>query len=237
MLKRFLIGLFNKLGYEVHRKESIVSQIGFNPAYLSQICQPKTVIDVGVGHGTFSLYKAFPNAHFVLIEPLKDYKRSIEKIAQKYDCEIHYKAVGDEECDLEINVDTNNLQRSSFMDRTTLTTTGNRIEKRTVEVTTLDTIYSQSASVEGPILLKIDTEGHEMSALKGARALLQVVDIAIVEVSIARRFKNSYKFEDVVVFMDEIGFSVFSFLTMVHPKGEIQPRFADVVFKRRSKEI
>lgn len=236
MIKRLVQGILNKLGYEVNKKQAINYQIGFNPSYLSQICQPRTVIDVGVGHGTFPLYEAFPKARFILIEPLKEYEDSIGKIAKKYNCDIHYKAVGDRECKLEINIDTGKLTRSSFMDRTSLTRTGNPLEKRTVEVTTLDTIFRESHTLEGPILLKIDTEGHELSALEGAESLLQVVDIVITEVSIAKRFKNSYEFEDIISYMNENGFHVFSFLTMYHPKGEVRQRFADVVFKRRSKE-
>jgi FkbM family methyltransferase len=231
VIKRFVKGVLGKLGYELRKTQAI----GLNPSYLSQICQPRTVIDVGVGRGTFPLYEAFPKAHFILIEPLKEYGDSIEKIAKKYDCDIHFKAVGNRECRLEINIDRGDLQDSSFMDRTSLTRSGNPLEKRTVEVTTLDTIYNQSSTIEGPILLKIDTEGHELSVLKGARSLLQVVDVVIVKVTIAKRFENSYEFEDIVFFMNENGFYVFSFLTMARPKGEVRQRFADVVFKRRGK--
>lgn len=229
------MGVLNKLGYEVHKKSSINYHIGFNAAYLSQICQPTTVIDVGVGHGTFALYEAYPNAHFILIEPLKEYEDSITKIAKKYDCDVHYKAVGDRECKLKINIDTSNLQSSSFSQRTSLTRTENLLKNKTVEVTTLDSIYSQNQTLGGPILLKIDTEGHELSTLKGARSLLKAVDMVIAEVSIAKRFENSYEFEDIISFMNVNGFYVFSFLTMNQPRGEVRQRFTDVVFKRRCK--
>ena len=229
MFKRYVKSIFSQFGYEVHKKRTI----GFNPSYLSQICQPRTVIDVGVGHGTFPLYEAFPNAHFILIEPLKEYRDSINKIAKKYNCDIHYKAVGDKESQLEINIDTSNLQTSSFMDRTSLTKTKNPLRKITIEVTTLDIIYNQSPTIIEPILLKIDTEGYELSALKGAKSLLQLVNVVIAEVSVAKRFENSYEFEDIISFMNEKGFYVFSFLTLVHGEGELRQRFTDVVFKRR----
>ena len=54
-------------------------------------------------------------------------------------------------------------------------------------------------------------------------------------VSIARRFENSYEFEDIISFMNENGFYVFSFLTMRSRKDEVRQRYADVVFKRRNK--
>jgi len=231
-MKHLLIKFFDKLGYEVRRKQSVVAQIGFNPAYLQQLCRPKTVIDVGVGHGTFSLYNAYPKAHFILIEPLIDCRESIEKIAHQYDSEVHYVAVSDREGEMTFHVDTGNVQRSSFQQRSALTASGNPMEQRVVPVTTLDAIYAASHRTEAPILLKMDTEGHELYALRGATNLLQAVDTVIVEVSIARRFEDSYAFEDLIAFMKEAGFGVFSLLTLVHPHGELQPRFADVVFKR-----
>lgn len=209
-------------------------QIGFNQSYLSRICQPKTVIDVGVGYGTFPLHNAFPDAKFILVEPLDDYSSYIDKIAERYDCITYYKAVSEEPGQLEINVDTGGLTKSSFSSRSSLTQTGNKIVKKIVDVTTLDTIYGENSTIEQPIFLKIDTEGHELSVLKGAKALLEVVDVVVAEVSIAKRFEDSYDFEDLIHFMHQHGFYVFSFLTMPFPVHETRQRFTDIVFKKRT---
>ncbi len=236
MIKKLIRRILSELGYEIFKTKHARFPIGSLSSYVSQICKPKTIFDVGVGYGTYPLYKAFPKAHFVLVEPLREYRDSINAIAKEYDCSIHYKAVGNGEALLEINVDKNHLTKSSLADRSTLTKTGNPLEKRTVEVTTLDTILGESPPMERPILLKIDTEGHELSALEGAKSLLQVTDIVIAEVSIAKRFDDSYEFEDILSYMSENDFYLFSFLTIAHKEGEFRPRFADIVFKRRIKE-
>lgn len=233
MVKRLIANTLGWLGYEIRRKRPAQQGIGFNPSYLSRICNPRTVIDVGVGHGTFPLYEAYPQARFILVEPLKEYEPSIRKIAKKYDCDIYFKAAGERECEIEMYVDTSDLQKSSVEKRTSLTQTGNPLETKIVEVTALDKIYMDYDSLESPVLLKIDTEGHELSALKGAKSLLQVVDVVITEVSIAKRFEGSYEFEDIISFMNECGFYVFSFMTMYHKNNELRQRFTDVVFKRR----
>jgi FkbM family methyltransferase len=207
---------------------------GYSSSFLAQLCQPATVIDVGVGHGTHPLYEAFPKAKFILVEPLWDYDAAIQDISAKYDCDVVHKAVSDAPGILEINVDTRRPHKSSLADRIPIATkAGDPLEKRVVEVTTLDRIFADAPTLRQPILLKIDTEGHELKALQGARALLRATEIVIAEVSISRRFEQDYEFEDVILFMKENGFYLLTFLNIKHQKGELRPRFADVVFKRR----
>jgi len=233
VLKKFIRNVFGTLGYEF-RKKTPMRANQFNASYLSQLCQPRTVIDVGVGKGTPALYEAFPAARLILVEPLRDYQDYIDQITKKYSCEVHYKAVGSSAKTLEIQVDTANLERSSFAKRSSLTDTGDPLESRVVEVTTLDKIFQQTKAVERPIVLKIDAEGHELEALEGARELLAVTDFVIAEVSIAKRFEEGYEFEDLVLFMKDAGFALFSFVSIAHVEGELRPRFCDVVFERRT---
>ena len=206
---------------------------GFRASYLARICQPKTVFDVGVGYGTPELYKAFPAAKFFLLEPLVDYRAALEKIARNYDCQILYSAVGDEARTEEIMVDSRDLHKSSFQHRSNLTKTGNQLEGRQVDITTLDTILEQHPDIESPLLLKIDTEGHELEVVEGAEEFLKKTDIVIAEVSVARRFENSYSFEEFVRAMSAKGFAVYDFLRLRYVKDGPGTRIADVVFKKR----
>lgn len=191
------------------------------------------MIDVGVGYGTWPLYDAYPSATFLLVEPIADFECALRDIASKVRCEFCFKAVGETPGRYEIVVDKLDLQKSSFNDRSQLTRRDDELlERRIVEMTTLDAIFSERAPLQAPIVLKLDTEGHELSALRGARKLLRETEYVIAEVSIARRFEGSYRFEEVVEFMDQQGFSIFSFLQVAQARGEMQPRFVDVVFHR-----
>ncbi len=232
-MKQLVKSLLSRFGYTIHKKRSADFLVGFQPTFLAKICQPQTVIDVGVGYGTVALYKAFPGAKFILVEPLIEYKSAIEKVMKNYDYVVYYKAVSDTSGRQEFIVDTKDFETSSLEVRTSLTTTGNFLEKRVVEVTTLDDIFSESLSIKRPILLKIDTEGHELKALQGANMLLQATDIVIAEVSIAKRFEDSYEFEELLLFMKEHGFYLLTSLNLTHLDGELRPRFADIVFNRR----
>jgi FkbM family methyltransferase len=233
VIKKFVKNALGTLGYEIHKLGSSAVLDRYNSSYLSRLCQPRTVFDVGVGFGTFPLYEAFPNAFFILVEPLTEYKESINAILAKYRGEVCYEAVGNEEGRLEINVEKSNIQMSSAFHRTELTRSGRTLEKREVGVTTLDAIFRNAGSKTGPILLKIDTEGNELHVLEGAKLLLQSTDFVIAEVSVARRFEGGYKFEELVNWMDNYGFRIFSFLHIEHEENELRPRFVDVVFSRK----
>lgn len=232
MIKQYVKNALSRLGYQIHRSGSSAVLDLYNSSYLSRLCQPRTVVDVGVGFGTLPLYESFPNAYFILVEPLKEYEASIKKILEKHEGEIHYKAVGSEEGWLEINVDKADPQLSSAFDRTELTRNRNVLQKRKVQVTTLDAIFKNAGSKKGPILLKIDTEGNELHVLEGSKFLLQSTDFVIAEVSVAPRFEEGYHFEELINWMHNNGFQVFSFLHVEHEENELRPRFVDVVFSR-----
>jgi hypothetical protein len=80
------------------------------------------------------------------------------------------------------------------------------------------------------VLLKVDTEGAELEALRGAQQSLPHIDYVIAEVSIAKRFEDSYAFEELIEFMFANNFRVYSFLTMKFPRQEQQQRFTDILF-------
>jgi hypothetical protein len=63
-------------------------------------------------------------------------------------------------------------------------------------------------------------------------SLLRATGAVIAEVSIAERFEGGYEFEDLVRFMSAHGFRLSSFLSVTHQRGELRPRFADVLFTR-----
>lgn len=231
-MKRQIRSLVRQLGYDITRWQPDPKTHGFNSWYLSTICRPRTVFDVGVGRGTHPLYEAFPEARFILVEPLRDYEPVIDQIRSKYDCRVYYNAVGSRPGQIEFNVDMNDPEKSSFEVRSQLTSRGHTYEKRVVEVTTLDAILQDNPDLEQPILVKIDTEGHEIAALRGAAELLSRAEMVIAEVSVARRFEGGYCFEDMIAFMKEQGYQMADILNIAHADGEVEPRHMDILFRR-----
>lgn len=225
MIKKAIASVLGRLGYEITRKE----RGGFHAAYLSKICSPKTVFDVGVGRGTPELYGAYPGAKFILVEPLSEFGPALEKLARQLDCVVCRKAVGEKAGTLTINIE-NDPQGSSLCDRPRADSPA---KTRAVEVTTLDAIFAGNPGLASPVLIKIDVEGFELQVLKGARELLKVSEMVIVETSIAKRFEGGTVLEDVIEFMRAGGFRVFDFLTITRREGAPGAHMVDVVFRKK----
>jgi FkbM family methyltransferase len=232
VVKRLIKSAVRRLGYEFTPIEVPQVQRGFNSVYLKRVCQPKTVIDVGVGYGTFPLYEAYPTAQFILVEPLREYEPAISEIAKRFNCKTYYMAVGNHEGQMTITIEPNDLQRSSLKDRTKLTASPDATAQRQIQMITLDTIYRDNLQMQPPILLKVDTEGFELEVLEGAQELLPAIDTVIAEVSVAERFHGSYHFEDLLLFMRDHGFRVCDFLNTAYAEEEVTPRYVDIAFKR-----
>ncbi len=73
--------------------------------------------------------------------------------------------------------------------------------------------------------------------LEGTKQLLQLTDIVIVEVSVAKRFENSCAFKDVILFMKENGFAEFEFLLVCRGEGMIEINLIDVAFRKLDKKF
>jgi len=210
---------------------------GWNTEYVSQLGQPNTVFDIGVGPGTPALYASFPKAKMVLCEPLKEYFDNLDEFKEKYDIILVPKAIGSEESEKTIKLHLNWLEMTTFNDRTDLTKTNSDEELRTVSITTLDKVLADNPNLPKPFLVKIDTEGFELEVLKGATEVLKHTEFVISETSIAPRFENGYTFFDFASEMKKNGFELYDFLSLAPFKDRSKPGalYGDAVFRRSKK--
>ena len=94
------------------------------------------------------------------------------------------------------------------------------------------------------ILLAIDTEGSELSVIKGASEFLKNVDIIIAESRIIPSFSNSYSFDELISYLNKINFST-GLIAEVGPpwirpknKNNIKSRvyrYLDILFFNKTK--
>jgi FkbM family methyltransferase len=176
-----------------------VKRLGFSPA---------TVIDVGVAHGTPELYDAFPDARFLLIDPLEEYAAPIaEATANLRHAEWVRAAAGPAPGTVEIRVNRAPML-SSTLGSWKGQDDGGR--PRTVPVVRIDDLAAER-SLPGPFLLKADVEGGELRVLDVARRVLERTELVLLEVNLFPFLPGQPQLHDVVAYMKERGFVAYDF--------------------------
>ncbi|UYN95366.1 MAG: FkbM family methyltransferase [Enhydrobacter sp.] len=163
--------------------------------------RPATVFDIGVAFGTWSLYRAFPDAHYHLVDPTPESQPYMRKLAGRLRCDIHPLALGERDGEAELEV------RSDIQGSTLLEEVGERDVLR-VERVPVRRFDTQFRHFDRPALCKIDVQGAELMVLAGMTGRLAEIDALIVETSTIATVKGGAEMHDVVHFLHERGFVV-----------------------------
>jgi FkbM family methyltransferase len=141
---------------------------------------PRVVVDVGAARGdwTKSCQRIFPDAHYIMVEPLPDYEEELAPLARQERIQYVKAAAGRAEATLPLLV-PEHPGGSSFL---LSSRPGDKYFKRTVSVpiVPLDSIDVPP----GTTLIKLDVQGYELEVLAGARRLLGQVEVIIAECSL-----------------------------------------------------
>jgi FkbM family methyltransferase len=203
-------------------------------AFLHRLVQsgvrPRTVFDIGVGNGTPWLYAAFPQAHFVLIEPQKEFEPVLREICQRIDAEYHLVGVGSKEQRLPIYRLLSSPTGSSFLppNADTEQRWGASEKSGELHVVPLDTYSGQP----GPFFVKIDTEGFELEVLRGAAKVLEQTEVVLMEVAISKRQEDEPDLIEIGMFMKEHGFRLIDFPVLTQQARGGPLLYVDVAFAR-----
>jgi FkbM family methyltransferase len=195
------------------------------PPWLGTRTAPQTIFDVGVAKGTQWLYDAFPDAYFVLVEPLQENVPSMRRILRGVSGTYVLAAAGADHGTATINVEPERKGMTSLLERTDETSSGGDLEQREIPVVTLDSI-ARGQGARAPFGLKIDTEGYELEVVRGAHEMLSMTEFVIAETSTAGgRFVGGYCADDLIEELHSQGFAVADVLRTTR-------HFADLLFLR-----
>ena len=174
-----------------------VQYLGFEPA---------TIIDVGVNIGTPQLYDTFLGSRYILIDPLEENRKYMEKICSKLNnSEYIIAAAARSESELVLYVHDDFAGSSLYRESDGATSDGNQ---RKVRGLPLD-LVCKKRSLQGPYIIKIDTQGSEVDVLLGAKKILKETELIILEASLFQFHMGGPQFFDVVLFMKKCGFVVY----------------------------
>jgi FkbM family methyltransferase len=186
---------------------------------------PGIVIDVGAAHGdwTRSCRQIFPDARFVMLEPLPEYHRELTELARQE--RIHYipAAAGRAKDELQLLV-PEDPTGSSFLpaSRRSDTYFKKSVKVPVVPLASLDIPEETS-------LLKLDVQGYELEVLAGAGRVMRQVEVIVAECSLYPFQENIPLIHESVEHVVDLGFRLYDIADEVRwPSGTLAQ--IDLVF-------
>jgi FkbM family methyltransferase len=194
---------------------------------------PSLIIDAGAHTGAFATMarSAFPAAAIHMIEPQPGCAPGLQKLSAKPGFFFHPVAVTSEAGPVHMCV------RSDGDTGAHVTWAENRHEANLVaQGTTLDELFISRCSQGDRILLKLDLQGHEMLALRGAAQLLPKVEVVLLEVSFFQQIGEP-AIPEVVRFFDKAGFDLYDVAALSGRSRDGRLRQGDFVFVKRNTQL
>jgi FkbM family methyltransferase len=166
---------------------------------------PSVVLDVGAfdGEWTRAANENWPTVKLIIIEPLPEKRAILETLAARLPAaKVFSCASGSTSSEVSFRVAETNSQ---------ITASGGKTEELIrVPCLTLDEIVEQSG-YGFPELIKLDTQGHELEILKGAREVMKKLEVLLLEVSILRIGEVPI-FREVDRFLEAEGFRLYDII-------------------------
>ena len=189
--------------------------------------RPSFVLDVGANRGDWTemMLEIFPDARYALMEPQREMASHLDALARRHpNVSWHACAAGPEEATLELTV-FDNLNGSSLIPDEA---SSEGMERRSVPVRTLENI----ADGHAPDLVKLDIQGFELEALKGAESFFGKTELFVLETSLFRFYEQTPLLHEVIDFMKERGYVPYDIADYIRRPHDGALAQIDVAFAR-----
>ena len=162
----------------------------------------RQVVDVGASNGSWTreCLPVFPDARYLLFEPLPAHRAALEALL----------AHGDQ---------SSFLRSESFPDQ----------HPQRVEVRTLDSFLG-SPLLQAPDLIKADVQGFELEVLRGAKRCLDTAKLLLLEVSYRRIYENLTLAHEVIAHVGGAGFRIYDICTYSGRPRDGELTQSDILF-------
>ncbi len=233
-LKNKISDIFNRFGYEVHKKSAIkvnkeknklILEFDYIPCtqnrpigeintFLRDIkdrgFESSYILDIGSNKTEWSRMakKIFTNADFYLIDPLIEMKGYMEDFCNEFSGSKYIIAgAGSKNDRLILTTYGEFMEGSTFMLKE-IPSYRRDNRQREVEVDTIDSLIKKH-DLKIPDLVKIDVQGFEFEALKGAECLFGKSELFIIEVSLFKFNEKTPDIVEIIKFMLEKNYVIY----------------------------
>jgi FkbM family methyltransferase len=161
-----------------------------------------SAIDGGSYRGDWAreLWKVWPSVPVMMVEPQPSCRNLLETVALcAQGSKVASNALGANEGIVELSLSESNSGIRPALDETE--------ESVKVAMRTLDTLCAEWVGMK-PNFLKLDLQGYELEALRGATQMLINVEVLLIEISVLR-IGEVPVFREVDRYLEEIGFRMY----------------------------
>jgi FkbM family methyltransferase len=199
---------------------------------------PTFVIDAGanVGKWTRMASEIFPSARFALVEPQPGCQTALS-VYQPPRFRVHPVALtGPGIAAVTMTAGGNQRSAGAFV-ATAPPPAGVALKSYPAE--TLDDLFASDVAGDGRVLLKLDLEGHELHALRGAIRVLPHIEVVICEVTFFDVYATGTRvvFHDIYTHFTSHGFELYDFGSLLGRERDQRLIFGDAVFVRKGSPL
>ncbi|MEJ0067174.1 MAG: FkbM family methyltransferase [Caulobacteraceae bacterium] len=175
----------------------------------------------------------FPTATIDLVEPQPACRDALERLARDRRFRLHAVALGAENAFISLAIDPGGVTTGAHV---LPDIDGPGAERVSVPVARLDTLLGSEMKIEERTFLKLDLQGWELEALKGADGVIDRMEAILLEVSF---FAQAYEptIEMLVRFLDERGFSLYDIAALGARRRDNRAHQGDFLFVRRDSPL